>query len=469
MGRAEVKLFQRAAEDVAEFLKLRLDGKRRIRVFSHLDADGISAASIMARCLYSFDVPFSIRFTQPLREDEIASLQTDAKDLFIFLDQGSGQLEHIRKSLLAKRAEVVIVDHHPGPFQEHPGLAILNPHLCGLNGAKDVSASGGAYAVAESLDSHFRPLAGLAIAGAIGDRQEFFSGFTGVNEVIAKRAMDLGLIRLGEGLRLVGRTFLRVVECIRTSTRPYMVGLSGNSVACRSLVESLGIQLSSSIFELQQEEERALVDGIFGRVGALAANEEFRRTIWGQVYTSMADDVVGLRDLREQAALFDACCSMKKPEVGFAVGVGDESSLDEARALLSSRQEEMLRTLAWFTKKLASFKSMGAFKYLYCGSEVNPTMVGEALSLLIESGLITMEKPVLGLTDVKTGEIKISARSTPRLAMEGINIGRALAKGAAEVGGFGGGHDVAAGGRIPKERMDELLIKLDHILMEREE
>jgi len=466
LGRAEVKLFQRAADDAAEFLKLRLDGKRRVKVFSHLDADGITAASIMAKCLYSFDVPFSVRFTQPLRQEEVASLPADSRDLFIFLDQGSAQLEAIRGSLLAKRAEVLVIDHHPGPFRDHPGLAILNPHLCGLNGAKDVSASGGAYAVAESLDSHFRPLAGLAIAGAIGDRQEFFSGFTGVNEVIAKRATDLGLIRSGEGLRFVGRTLLKVVECIKMSTRPYVVGLSGNLVACRSLVESLGIQLSSFIFELQPEEERAIADAIFSRVGALAANEEFSRTLWGQVYTSMAEEVVGPRDLREQAALFDACCNMKKPEAGFAVGIGDEASLDEARALLDSRQEEMLRTLSWFTRNLASVKSMGALKYIYCGSEVNPAMTGEALSLLIESGLVTMDKPLFGLTETKTGEIKISARGTPALAMGGVNIGAALTKSTAEVGGQGGGHDVSAGGRVPKERMDEFLIKLDHILME---
>ncbi|MEW6222086.1 MAG: DHH family phosphoesterase [Candidatus Hadarchaeota archaeon] len=466
MGRAEIKIFQRAASDVAEFLKLRLDGKRRVVVMSHLDADGISAASVMARCLYSFDVPFSIKFTQPLSNEEMAALSTGPQDLFIFLDQGSGQLEAIHKFILSKGSDVVVIDHHPGTSKEHPNLAHLNPHLCGLNGAKDVSASGCAYFVADALDIHFRPWAGLALVGAVGDRQEFYSGFTGANDVIAKRALDLGLVSAGVGLRLVGRTFLPVAECIRSSTRPYIPGLSKNLSACRALVESIGVSLSSKIFELQPEDERALADAIFARVGPLAANEDFQHTIWGPIYTIMTGDVVGPRDLREQAALFDACGNMKKPEVGLAVGAGDETVLEEAVALLRGIQEEMLKTLEWFKGKLAYFKQAKSFRYIHCGSEVNSGMVGEAISLLIESGLISMDVPVIGLAETKTERIKISARSTPGLAMKGVNMGDALAKACGEVGGYGGGHDVSAGGRIPKDKVDEFITRLGNVLEE---
>ncbi|MEW6592167.1 MAG: DHH family phosphoesterase [Candidatus Hadarchaeota archaeon] len=466
MGRSEVKIFQRAASDVAEFLKLRLDGKRRVTVMSHVDADGISAASVMARCLYSFDVPFTVRFTQPLSSEEMAALPVSPQDLFIFLDQGSGQLDAIHKSILSKGAEAVIIDHHPATSKEHPNLAQLNPHLCGLNGAKDVSASGGAYLVADALDIHFRPWAGLALVGAVGDRQEFFSEFTGANDVIAKRALDLGLIEAGVGLRLVGRTFLPVAECIRSSTRPYIPGLSKSLAACRALVESIGINLSSKIFELQPDDERALADAIFARVGPLAANEDFQHTIWGPIYTVMTGDVVGPRDLREQAALFDACGNMKKPEVGLAVGAGDETALEEAVALLRAVQDEMLKTLDWFKGKLAYLKQTKYFRYINSGSEVNPGMVGEAISLLIESGMISMDVPVMALAETKTGMIKISARSTPGLAMKGVNMGAALEKACTDVGGYGGGHDVSAGGRVPKDKVDEFITRLDNVFGE---
>jgi RecJ-like exonuclease len=124
----------------------------------------------------------------------------------------------------------------------------------------------------------------------------------------------------------------------------------------------------------------------------------------------------------------------------------------------------MLRTLFWLVKNLAILKDLGNFRYIYCKDEVNPSLLGEAVSLLIESGIVDMDKPLLGIADTTSDMVKISARGTPKLAMEGTNIGRALEAAVDQVGGFGGGHDVAAAARVPKERMDEFLAKLNHIL-----
>ncbi|GAI57924.1 unnamed protein product, partial [marine sediment metagenome] len=205
-SRAEVRRFQRAVEEVVSFLKPRLGGDIRVKIISHADADGIAAAAIMARCLYTYNVPLNVKFARPLKPDEIAELGKGNHDFFIFLDQGSSQIEAIHKFILGRKRDVVVIDHHPGEFPEHPNLAYLNPHTCGLNGAKDVSSSGAVYSVVEQLDRSFRPLVGLAIVGAIGDRQELFSGFTSINDTLVKRAIDLGFLRVGEGLRLIGRT-----------------------------------------------------------------------------------------------------------------------------------------------------------------------------------------------------------------------------------------------------------------------
>jgi RecJ-like exonuclease len=93
-------------------------------------------------------------------------------------------------------------------------------------------------------------------------------------------------------------------------------------------------------------------------------------------------------------------------------------------------------------------------------------MVGEAISLAMESGLIAIDKPVVGIADGEEGDVKISVRATPGLAMQGLNIGDVLSKVAADVGGIGGGHDVAAAARVPRERMDEFIAKLDQALTE---
>ncbi|MDI6884135.1 MAG: DHH family phosphoesterase [Hadesarchaea archaeon] len=468
MCHVEVRSFRRSAERTAEFMKSRLNENTQAKIVAPMGADGISAAAILAKCFHYYDTSFSVQFTRPQGAEGITELSKGDHNLFVFLDQGSGQMELIHKYLLAKHKDVVIIDHHPGSFPNHPNLACLNPHACGLNGAKDVSASGAAYLVAEQLDLKFRFLVGLAMIGAISDRQEFFSGFTGANDLLAKRAIDLELVRQGEGLRFIGRSFTPILECLRTSTRPYMVGLSGNSSMCRSLLVDLGISPSVIISELQHEQERALADVIFARVGLIAKNEEFQHALWGILYTNMSDQIVGPRDLREYATVLDSCANLKRPEIGFAMAVGDDTAVSDAQALLSSRQEEMLKTLSWFVKKLTLLKNFGNFRYIYCGNEVNSSLLGEAISLLIESGIVDMDRPLLGITDTTSGMVKISARGTPKLAMEGTNIGRALEAAAAQVGGFGGGHNVAAAARIPKERMDVFLTKLNRVLSEEE-
>jgi RecJ-like exonuclease len=132
--------------------------------------------------------------------------------------------------------------------------------------------------------------------------------------------------------------------------------------------------------------------------------------------------------------------------------------------MLNSHQEQMLGALGWLVSHSDSFKLTPKLRYIYSGSAVNPAMVGEALSRAMESGLIAIDRPILWLTDIGMEEIKVTARSAPRLAMQGVDVGRALERAANAVGGWGGGHDVAASARVPRGRMDEFIAKLDQTL-----
>lgn len=465
MVRPEIKRIQQAADEVKGFLGPRLDGSKRIKVIAHGDADGIAAAGIIARCLYLFDVPFTLRLAKrPLNSQEIAELSKEACDVFMFLDQGTAQLEAIHRAILSKQMDVVIIDHHPGASVEHPNLVVLNPHHCGMNGAKDACAATAAYLLAEHLDARLRHLVGLALAGALGDRQYYFSGFTGANEVVEKRGVDLGLIMVEEGLKLIGRSLKPILECLRTSTRPYLPGLSGNPSACRSLLDSLGISPSAYISSLEREEQLAVYEAIAARVGKVATSEDFMHSLWGEIYIDLSDFKSQIEDIGELATTMDACSNMKKPEYGLALAIGDDSFVPEAISLLSSRQEEMLKAMRWFVRNAANIKCMRNFRYIRCGDEVEASFVGEMLSLAIESGLVEMDVPIVGITELPSGEIKVSARGTPKLAMDGVDLGRAISKAASGVGGWGGGHDVAAAGRIQKERVEEFLIRLDETL-----
>ncbi|MGC8817554.1 MAG: DHH family phosphoesterase [Candidatus Hadarchaeum sp.] len=464
MGRAEIKRFRRDAEEVAAFLRPRLDGKIRVKVISHTDADGIASAAIMARCLYAYNIPFTVKLGRPPSEEDIGQLGAESHDLYIFLDQGSGQMDVINKHLLARGKEVVIIDHHPGPLIDHPRLSFLNPHTCGLSGSIDVSASGATFSVVEQLDLRFRSLLGLAIVGAIGDRQESPFGFTGVNDTLLKRSVDLGLVRESEGLKLTRRSLVPVVECLRTSVRPYLIGLSGNPSSCRSLVDSLEISHSRLISELGSDAEKKLAEAIVYKVGAQASREEFRNTLWGTILTATTDDLVGPKELGEYAALIDACGNMRNPEIGFALATGDGNYQRDALGLLGAYQEQMLRAMEWLVDKLASFKLASNFRYIYAGNDIDSAILGEMISLAIESALIPVEQPVVGMADTVDGFVKVSARATPALVAAGVNLGQAISRAAAAVGGYGGGHDVSAAARIPRNRLEDFVAELDRAM-----
>lgn len=112
----------------------------------------------MARCLSYYDSSFHLSFGGPPEEDDLESLKKKDYDLFIFLDQGTGQFEMIREHLMEKDNNVLILDHHPGDVQSYPESAHLNPHEFDLNGTSEVSASGVTYLVVEKIDEKLRPL-----------------------------------------------------------------------------------------------------------------------------------------------------------------------------------------------------------------------------------------------------------------------------------------------------------------------
>jgi len=454
-------MFQSKAIEVAAFLRKHIEKKSRIRILSHLDTDGISAASILIKCLHAHQVPFHAKFSRPLKTDEIMKLSQENYDLFVFVDQGSSQMAAIHKYMLGRGHSVLVLDHHPGNFPEHENLVYLNPHSCGLNGAKDVSAAGIVYSVVELIDKSFRSLLTLAIVGAIGDRQDFLLGFTNINEVLAKRAMDLGLIRATEGLKLIGREFTPLVESLRLSIRPFLPNISGDLEACRSIVNALGVSSNGSLEEIGQEKERKLREIIFSRVGGIAAKEEFCHSIWGTIYLQSGERPSGPRELREYSTMLEACSKFNKPEIGLAAAVGDMHALNEAITMLRNYQEKMVSVIRWLIEHMEYFKVTPYMRYIYAGDAVETTMMGEALSLSIESGLVPKDLPVVGITQSSSNELKVSARATHELTLHGFDVGRALATVASSCGGEGGGHDVSASAFIPSDRLQDLINGLE--------
>lgn len=459
MAGAGVKKFLEAADEVASSLKSYLDGGDRARIITHTDADGIASCSILVECLRTYDAVFHISFSSPLGSDEISELADQDYDVFFFLDQGSGQVHYIQKHLLNDDFKVVILDHHPGDFSEREGLVHLNPNAYDLNGSRDVSASGIVYSVIKRVDEKFESLSELSIIGALGDRQGLPSGFSSVNKKIVDRAIDFGTIKVKEGLKLVGRS-LPLVDCLSSSIRPYLLGLSGNREGCRELVGDLDFDADATLDELGPKNEEKLRDAIIERI-KVTPDENFYHALWGAIYVSLTKQIVEPKSLHECATMLDACGKLKKPEVGLGFLLGDESSRKEVRGIFDKYQKQMIEVLEWVSSNKTEFRTTPNMRYIYTGDRVDQKMIGEALSVAAESGLIELDRPVLGLADYGTDWLKVSARAPHPSTKGGPHIGNVLGEVSKKLGGHGGGHDVAAAALLPRERMDEFVSKVD--------
>ena len=79
---------------------------------------------------------------------------------------GSAYLDSISRM----KGDVIIADHHqPMDFEIKDNITHVNPHLFGVDGSREVSASGVTYLTVRGMEK--QSLAGLALAGAFGDMQ----------------------------------------------------------------------------------------------------------------------------------------------------------------------------------------------------------------------------------------------------------------------------------------------------------
>ena len=90
-------------------------------------------------------------------------------------------------------------------------------------------------------------------------------------------------------------------------------------------------------------------------------------------------------------------------------------------------------------------------------------MVGIIAGMLYGS-VIDENKPIIALARNEDESIKISGRGTSSLIRRGLNLGLAFKDLGKEIEGTqGGGHAIAAGAKVPSEKINEVLEKLDEI------
>jgi len=451
--------FFRKCRIVAEQLKQH----DKLTVAGHYDADGLTSTAITVQALRRAGIETDF---VNIRQFDVNSKEhlNGINNPIVFVDMGSGQIDQIEKEITNK---VYIIDHHP-PVRETENQ--VNPFQHGINGTRELSASGTCYFVAKALDEKNMDLAPIAIVGAVGDMQDLHGGLKGANRIILEDGKKHRILKFYKNLRLFGRQSRTLPAMIEYCSEPVFPGLTGNYHGCVQFIEGLGIALKDTsgntrhYVDLSEEDRKKLTSALYMLLLDHHASELVCDMLIGEVYELEKEkEGTELRDAKEFATVLNACGRHEEGGIGVEVCLGDRrEAWSKARHLLENHRRELREGIEWVKKKgLEETKNL---YYFDAGNNIKDTLVGVIAGMIYGSMFLDTGKPIIAFAESQESEedIKASARGNNKLVKAGIKLGEAMNEGCSKVGGEGGGHDVAAGARLPKAKKEEFLKIVDN-------
>ncbi len=406
---------------------------KTIRLISHNDADGVSAAGIMCNALYRSGITFQATIVSQFDQSIIELIEKTSTGTVILCDMGSGQVE-----LSEKIKKAIIIDHHkPTGKLAH---VHFNPHLAGIDGSSELCAACGAFMVAREMDEN-TDLAGLALAGAIGDKQPM----KGVNKSILEEAIEKRFVTARKGLRMGGDP---VEELLEYGFEPYL-DITGDREKIREFLDKLGVK--GSLAELSEEQSIKLSSAIVLKL-AKRGNVPAIDSLIGDCYTLNNEVVPNIYDF---VNIMNACGKDEKAGLALALCMRDASALDEARTITREHQKNLISTIK---KAQENIKSARNFRYVLLDDGGGTGIIAGTMTRYLYP-----DKPFITLNKVE-GKIKISARGTRKLVANGLDLAAAMREASASVGGMGGGHDIASGATIPLGTQMKFIDTVDSII-----
>ena len=433
------------ASAASNMLKEHIDNDSVIRLISHNDADGISAAAVIANALKEEGVQFHTSIVPRLKEDMVNQLRSEKYDLFIFSDMGSPFI----KEFNTYKHDVIVADHHQVDGTESESNVIhINPHLFGIDGSRDLCGAGTAYLAVRDLDKkHF---AYFALTGAFGDMQGQ-DGFTGVNKLILDDALESGTVEIHEGLKIVSKASEPIFKSLAYTFSPPLPGISGDLEGAQEFLEKMNLSYGIKFTDLEDEEKDLLKEAL------ISINPD----IFGDCYTLPKETAV-LQDLEEYSYILDACGKNKKQGLGLSIALGErDQALDTALRLQRQYRDQIVKGLEWIKREGA--QQLNAIQYLYSEDKVLKAVMGTIASIGLSVQLLDNSKPVIGMSRLHN-DIKVSGRTTRPMVDSGVDLGKALRDSSNNFMGNGGGHDIAAGAMIPYEAKDQFLHLVDEMV-----
>lgn len=432
-----------------------------IKIYSHIDCDGICSGAILSTILDRQNKEHEIEFVNLDVLDNIDLTH----ELTIFSDLGSGQNVDANAK---KGQKIIILDHHP-PLRDldykndkdYEYLEI-NPMHHGIDGSYYVCGGGLCYFLAKEFG--YTDLSWIGVLSAIGDMQNTKNGhFEGLNEIIQQDAIDEGYLEVTKNdLNIYGR-----------NTRPLFVALSyfsdvklpitNNTNETMAILEELGIDEKhkrKTLNELTMEEKGKLYHRLVGMLSKVVPGKYVKyipKLIIGDSYTFLKEDYGSfLRDASEFSTAMNACGRNHEEKIAMEVLKGDRFvALEELEDVSLNHRRNLAQSIAHITESdETNIIELENLQY-FDGTGIKPEIVGTVTGMIL--GSCNWKKPVIGFTQTDENGIKVSLRCSRLLSYDGIHFGNIIRQVAGEVGGTGGGHAMACGAYIPLDKKTEFI------------
>jgi len=422
-------MLQRIKELSEKFLK-ESEGKK-ILIISHHDTDGITSASILASCLQKLDRNFSIRIVKQLEKEYIKELPKDR--ILFFLDLGSAAI----KELEELENKVYILDHHE--TENIPKkVNIVNP--C-LNEEEKLCGACLTYLFAKEIDEENTSLANLAIIGMVGDMMDKNIGKIG-NTIINDADM---IIKKGLLLYPATRPINKTLEY---SSALFIPGVTGSGTGALNMLRDIGIGTKDgrykSLIELDEEEMSKLITAIVLRTNKREVSEFIGNIFLVKILNK-------LEDAREMSAMINACSRLGKSHVALSLCMNSREARKNAEEVYVKYKQHLVQGL----NIVAELDKIEGENYIIINAKntIKDTIIGTIASILSVSCTYKEGTAIIAMAHNEE-KIKVSARIAGR---NGKNIREILDSVVEEVGGESGGHAMAAGCLIHKEKEQDFI------------
>ena len=414
-----------------------------VRVVAHYDGDGTSAAIIMLKTLMRLKKRVHLTYIKSLLGEDFRNVVLEYPDsLTIVVDAGSDQAQYV-----PELEKLIILDHHF--YKASPSKAMnINARDFGIDGTRGACGSTMAMIFSLVCSEQNSDLIPYFVSGMIADKQDL-GGISGMNKLLLDEYSNL--FSNERSISLEGETLL---DSLVYSTDPFFNGITGKPDGAKKVLDDCHLGYDQSPMSMNEDQKRMLEKKLAAHLISQKCGLE--------AIKYLESDMMKFKDLdftsKELSSIIDGNARVGKNSVAVQYFLGDSTLKGE---MLASWRTYKTKLIDYVYRTVKEIGSMSHLQYFYSPESEMAGKISDLLMLY----LVDQSKPIIGF-NVGDKNTKLSGRGTIKLVKKGLNLSTILKSACDQVGGSGGGHDVAAGGVIPKGKEKEFVELVNKILKE---